>query len=99
MGRKQILVDAATLIDGDRAKDYGDAATSFSRVACIWSGILGMDVTPEQVAMCLAGLKLSRLAHSPNHRDSWVDICGYAALGGEIAGRAARSINEGETES
>lgn len=97
MSREQILEDAAALISGDRAKDYGDAATSFSRVAFIWSGILGMDVTPEQVAMCLAGLKLSRLAHSPTHRDSWVDLVGYAALGGEIAGRAARSIDEGET--
>ena len=93
--REQILGEAAALISGDRAKDYGDAATSFSRVAFIWSGILGMDITPAQVAMCLAGLKLSRLAHTPTHEDSWVDLCGYAALGGEVA---ARSINEGETK-
>lgn len=90
--REQILNQAAALISGDRAKDYGDAATSFSRVAFIWSGILGMDVTPAQVAMCLAGLKLSRLANAPTHHDSWVDLAGYAALGGEVA---ARSIDEG----
>lgn len=82
--RSQTLFTAEELINGDRAKDYGDATESFSRLASIWSGILGQPVTAAQVAMCLAGLKLSRLAVSPNHADSWVDLAGYAGLGSEV---------------
>jgi hypothetical protein len=33
----------------------------------------------------LALLKIARLKNSPNHRDSWVDIAGYAACGAECA--------------
>jgi hypothetical protein len=32
----------------------------------------------------MVGLKLARLAEDISKDDSWVDIIGYAALGGEI---------------
>lgn len=80
----QALNVAAAIIHGPRANDYGDASESFARIALIWSGILGHDVTAAEVALCLAGLKMSRLAYSPDHADSWVDLIGYAALGAEI---------------
>ena len=32
----------------------------------------------------MIGVKLARLAETLDHDDSWVDIIGYAALGGEI---------------
>jgi hypothetical protein len=35
------------------------------------------------VAAMLALLKIARLQQSPNHRDSWVDLAGYAACGAE----------------
>jgi hypothetical protein len=41
-------------------------------------------VTAEQVAACMIGVKLARLAEDITKDDSWVDIIGYAALGGEI---------------
>jgi len=31
--------------------------------------------------------KIARLLETPGHVDSWVDICGYAALGGELTAR------------
>jgi len=46
--------------------------------------ILGRCITPEQVVACMIGLKLARLAEDATKDDSWVDIIGYAALGGEI---------------
>ena len=52
--------------------------------APIWSVVLGRCVTPEQVVACMIGLKLARLAEDMSKDDSWVDIIGYAALGGEI---------------
>ncbi|QHB37792.1 hypothetical protein I5G63_gp051 [Mycobacterium phage Imvubu] len=85
--REQVLTTAASLICGDRQASYGDATESFARLGRLWSEVLGMEVTPEQVALCLVQLKVSRLVVSPTHEDSWVDIAGYAALGGEIAQR------------
>jgi len=35
------------------------------------------------VYACMIAVKLSRLIETPDHEDSWIDICGYAALGGE----------------
>lgn len=85
--REATLTTAASLISGDRAKDYGDAAESFTRLAALWTPILGAEITPEQVALCLTQLKVSRLIQSPGHTDSWVDAAGYIALGSEIAAR------------
>jgi hypothetical protein len=87
VNREQILTTAESLINGQRAKDYGDAAENFQRIANLWHPILGIDISPEQVALCLVQLKVSRLITSPSHEDSWVDACGYLALGGEIAGK------------
>lgn len=76
---------AGDLISGQRADDYGDATESFRRIAVIWSSIIGVDISPEQVAACMIGLKLGRLSNEMKHEDSWIDIIGYAALGGEAS--------------
>ena len=83
MKREQILDKAKTLISGERAKDYGDAYLNHKRIAELWSPILNKDITVEQVYACMIAVKLSRLIETPDHEDSWIDICGYAALGGE----------------
>ena len=83
MKREQILDKAKTLISGDRAKDYGDAYLNHKRIAELWSPILNKDITVEQVYTCMIAVKLSRLIETTDHEDSWLDICGYAALGGE----------------
>ena len=43
-----------------------------------------LTITAEQVAACMIGVKLARLAEDITKDDSWVDIIGYAALGSEI---------------
>ena len=83
MKREQILDKAKTLISGERVKDYGDAYLNHKRIAELWSPILDKDITVEQVYACMIAVKLSRLIETPDHEDSWIDICGYAALGGE----------------
>ena len=83
MKREQVLDKAKPLISGDRAKDYGDAYLNHKRIAELWSPILDKDITVEQVYACMIAVKLSRLIETPDHEDSWIDICGYAALGGE----------------
>ncbi|ALG30719.1 hypothetical protein AOZ07_02905 [Glutamicibacter halophytocola] len=85
--RETVLTTAEQLINGDRAKDYGDASENFQRIANLWEPILGVEVTATDVALCLTQLKVSRLITSPAHKDSWVDAAGYIALGGEIANK------------
>ena len=85
MKREEILSEAENLINGDRAKDYGDAFTNHKRIADIWSVVMGREVTVKEVILCMIGMKMARLVHD-SKSDSWVDICGYAGLGGEIDG-------------
>lgn len=87
MKRDKLLDEAKNLVNGPRAVDYGDAYENHERVAQLWSTILGQDVSVSQVYQCLMALKLARLIVSPTHTDSWVDIAGYASLGGEIDGK------------
>ena len=82
--RSEILREAEALINGDRQKDYGTPQENFKRIAAGWSEILGVDVDAEQVALCMAWLKIARLAHGP-HRDSYIDGAAYLALAGELA--------------
>lgn len=72
-----ILEKADEIINGERAKDYGDARQNFQRTADLWSATLGVPVSIEQVILCMIQLKVSRLCNSPDHFDSWMDIAGY----------------------
>ena len=94
MNRDDALTTAGSLINGDRARDYGDARTNFQRIADLWAPILDTPVIPEQVALCLAQLKVARIIQSPFHADSWVDLIGYAALGAELATGEAGGAGE-----
>ena len=67
-----------------RRHQYGPAAEHFQQVASRWSLTLGTTVRPEQVLLCLLDLKVVRLAHDPEHRDSLVDLIGYSVLLDEL---------------
>ena len=72
-----ILKTAEDLVGGDRGQDYGHPADDFEKTSKIWSAILGCKVSPEQVALCMIGVKISRLCNSYKE-DSVIDIAGYA---------------------
>jgi len=40
---------------------------------------------PTDVAQMMVLMKIARLENSPTHMDSWIDVAGYAACGGELA--------------
>jgi hypothetical protein len=86
MNRKEVLRKTETLVNGPRAKEYGDAHENHARIAQMWSVLLDKPVTIQQVYQCMVAVKLARLVVTPDHEDSWVDICGYGALGGEETG-------------
>ncbi|UJQ86577.1 hypothetical protein SEA_PENGUINLOVER67_55 [Mycobacterium phage PenguinLover67] len=91
--RERILEEARRAISGERQRDYGPPTASFERIGKMWAAILGLDeVTAEQYAMCMAAVKIGRLIESPNHRDSWMDLAGYAALGAEVAATEGRYL-------
>jgi Domain of unknown function (DUF6378) len=83
MNGASLLQHAAGVVE-HREGVYGPPEESFAAVAIRWSLVLGIDVTPAQVALCLIDLKLARLARDPSHLDSIVDVAGYAACLREV---------------
>ncbi|AGT11932.1 phosphofructokinase [Mycobacterium phage LittleCherry] len=75
-----ILQEAERLINGERQQQYGEATESFERIAGMWSAYVGKELTPHDVVNLMVLLKVSR-AKFGYHRDSYVDIAGYAGLG------------------
>jgi len=81
--RKDILKEAIELTTNDRNASYGEPYFNHERIAQIWSVILGHTIQPSQVALCMAGLKLARLA-GQSTPDSYVDGAAYFAIAGEL---------------
>ena len=83
--RVQALREAATIIAGDRDVQYGGPEENFTRIAKIWSVIVGVEISPEDVAMMMVGLKVARYASKSGFQpDTWIDIAGYAGCGYEV---------------
>ena len=74
-----VLQEAESLIYGDREKDYGKTSDNFADIAKGWEVIAKTTITPEQVGLMMAWLKICR-ANKDNceKRDSLVDLAGYA---------------------
>jgi len=80
--RSSVLHEADALVNGERNIDYGDPIADFRRTADLWSAYLGgVKLQPHDVAAMMSMLKLSRIRWSPEKRDHWVDLAGYAACG------------------
>lgn len=88
--RAVVLDTAKKLVLGDRNNTYGSPSQDFARTAAIWTALgfsfNGEKVKAHHVAMAMMSLKLSRLAWSPLHSDSWIDAAGYSACGYECMG-------------
>lgn len=89
MSRKQhpqtqsVLAEAHTIIYGDREQTYGKPSKNLETIAAMWNAYLqaaGRTLGPKDVAAMMVLLKTARLANQITHRDSVVDICGYAGL-------------------
>lgn len=73
-----ILQEAAT-VTHQRQTVYGRPEEYFSRYAALLSAYLGRNISTHQAVMILLIGKVCRLQETPDHRDSIVDIAGYAA--------------------
>lgn len=85
MTRAEILKTAEKCVNGDRQRDYGTPEDNFRLIARLWSVTLGRTVTPIEVSVMMMQLKAARILTGRATADSFVDIAGYAACGGEIA--------------
>ena len=74
------MLEANNLVNGERQADYGTPRENYEGIARVWSGILWpilkRDITPEEAALCMVGLKLQRQAMK-HKRDNLVDAHGY----------------------
>lgn len=90
-----ITLIANELVNGDRQNVYGHPFDDFSKTAALWSVIFGIPVSAEQVALAMIMVKISRLLNTPDHRDSIVDIAGYAETLDKV--NQERKIRESDT--
>lgn len=91
MTRKEILNTAVSCVCGAREEQYGPPEDNFNRIALYWTLHLGLDadtaLTAQDVAIMMMLLKIARAETGVGSDDTFVDIAGYAACAGEIAGR------------
>jgi hypothetical protein len=74
------MTEACKLVNGPRQNDYGTPRQNYEGIAKVWSGILSnrlkSDITPEEAALMMVGLKLQRQAQK-HKQDNLVDAHGY----------------------
>ena len=91
--RLEILNEAIKLTNGNRSRDYGTPQINHERIAAIWSVILETPIRADQVALCMAGVKLARLVQTPDHLDSFIDGAAYFAIAGEIVAKSLADVD------
>lgn len=80
---KHILNATDVTLVEERVKDYGDPKICFRILSEMWTSYTGHPITPNDVAMMMVLLKVVRNKHRVK-LDNLIDICGYAALAGEL---------------
>lgn len=73
------LREMHTIIDA-RGNTYGASRDNFQRIADLWTTFKGVEFSREDVAVLFMLAKIARLSETPGHKDSLLDIGGYAAL-------------------
>lgn len=90
MKRAEILDTAKKCVCGQREQDYGKPEDNFQIIADLWNAYLKQPldslINAGDVAMMMALMKIARIRTGTATEDSFVDLAGYAACGGEIMG-------------
>ena len=88
-----LMIEAATIVNGARQADYGTPENSLAAIADMWNALLraklapGCRVSSDDVARLMVALKLARDTNKPK-RDNIVDAHGYLVMLGRSAGYA-----------
>lgn len=87
--RSRILNEAMEITHKDRNSNYGNPEDNFQHIANLWNDYLRVRrpqaavLDSRDVAVMNMLIKVARLGNNPQHRDSVVDIAGYAACLGD----------------
>ena len=79
-----VLEEALDVIK-DRGDSYGDAGQLYGLQSALWSAWLRhkenpASLSPTDVVVMMILMKLARLHQDGTHRDSIIDVAGYAAV-------------------
>lgn len=85
--RRSFLERAAECVCGHREQDYGSPEDNFATIADLWTAYSEHVFDAVDVAMMMALLKIARVKSGHGSDDSFIDLAGYAACGGEIAAK------------
>lgn len=99
--RARILNEAMKITHHDRNANYGNPEDNFQHIANLWNAYLRVTrpmaavINSADVAVMSMLIKVARLGNNPGHRDSAVDIAGYAACLGDIQEKLAGTAIQG----
>jgi hypothetical protein len=82
MNAGDYLNEARAIIQ-DRGLDYGHPTDNMSRTASLWSAYLEVPLRPDQVAICLALVKVARSMET-GKVDNYIDGAAYFAISGQL---------------
>lgn len=99
-----LLDEAKKIVTGARRAAYGNPEDNFATIADLWQTYLRRryqdagatpgstvpDVSASDVAAMMVLMKVARLAETPGHHDSLVDIAGYAGCAVRCAPKVQR---------
>lgn len=84
MRHTDIIAEAIRVLK-PRGDVYGTVRGNHERIARIANELTGHSLSARDIAMVLVAVKLSRIAQSPAHVDSYVDAINYLSFAGEFA--------------
>ncbi len=89
--KSAIADEAKRIVTGARRTKYGTPENNFERIARLWTAHLkntgrDVEIVAGDVSLLMILMKVARLAETPDHRDSFVDVVGYALTGAEVNG-------------
>ncbi len=79
MSKESVAQEAPKIVNGIKAKAYGEPLDMLNRLAALWLVVTGHVFSPEEVGLCLIQLKIARQINKSS-RNNLVDIAGYALV-------------------
>ena len=76
--------EAMSLMMGDRMATHGNPKDTLTRIAAMWSGYLGIEISPQDCAQMMVLLKVARSRHTYD-RDHYLDAVAYTLLAEDLA--------------
>lgn len=93
--RVENLSELLKLIVEAKTDEYGPASVGMTKIADVWSGLVGVTIRPHQVALMYAAAKVVR-AFNNYKSDNYIDLINYANIADEIQKEDVSDFNDGK---